>query len=605
MKRKRLLWKIYPTYLLITIFTLLAIGWYASRTLQNFYHREVRSDLEARTRLIDLYLSQYLNSPSHDKIDKVCEVIRNISSTAIALIRPDGSVACDSEVGESYIANQSAFIEVHEALHGRTGYAIRYDDSFQRRKMMYLALPHVHNEKVTALVRSAIPVNSIDATLEAILFRLLLGGLSVGVIAAIVSLVISKRLIRPLEEIKRGASRFASGDLNYRLTVHDTEEIASLTEAMNQMAFQLNDRLNRIARQNSEKEALLSSMVEGVIAVNKQEQIISINQAAANLFNIDNPASVMGRYLHEVIRKKSIHRFIKQVLTSREVTESEIIIYEKDEKHLLARGTVLRSPDGEEIGTLVVLNDMTNLKMLENIRRDFVANVSHELKTPITSIKGFVETLSSGAIDDNENSKRFLDIILRQSERLEAIIEDLLTLAKIEQKASRAEILLKPEPLKGVIEAAISNCELKWMGKNINIKLSCPTDLFVRMNNHLLEQAVANLIDNAIKYSDPGSVVEVKALQNQYGIKIQVVDYGCGISREHLPRLFERFYRVDKARSRKLGGTGLGLAIVKHIAKVHHGNVLVESTPGKGSVFTIILPNIDQFNHIDSSSLTR
>lgn len=603
MKHKRLLWKIYPTYLLITFFTLLAIGWYTSRTLQNFYHREVQSDLEARTRLIDFYLSQYLNSPTQSNLKDACEVIRDISSTAIALIGPDGSVTCDSEAALSDKVDQSSFTEVQEALQGRTGYAIRYNDALQRKRMMYLALPHIHNKKVTAVVRSAIPINSIDTTLETILFRLLLGGLIIGVIAAIVSLVISKRLIRPLEEIKSGASRFASGDLNYRLRIHDTEEMANLAEAMNQMAFQLNDRLNRIARQHSEKEALLSSMVEGVIAVNRQEQIISINQAAANLFNIDDPASVMGRYLHEVIRKKSIHKFITQVLTSREVTESEIVIYEKDEKHLLARGTVLRSPNGEEIGILVVLNDMTNLKRLETIRRDFVANVSHELKTPITSIKGFVETLCSGAIDDSENLRRFLDIILRQSERLEAIIEDLLTLAKIEQKASRAEILLKPEPLKGVIEAAISDCELKWMGKNINIKLSCQDDLVVRMNNHLLEQAVSNLIDNAVKYSDPGSVVEVKAFQNHYGVKIQVQDYGCGISREHLPRLFERFYRVDKARSRKLGGTGLGLAIVKHISKVHHGNVLVDSIPGKGSIFTIILPNID--HRINDSSLGR
>jgi len=596
LKRKRLLWRIYPTYLLITLIALLAIGWYTSLALQNFYHQEVRSDLESRAHLIDFYLSKYLDYPAHKaNLDTVCQTIHDVSSTAITLIGPDGAVLCDSESGVSIMSNQSSFPEVQEALNGRTGYAIRYSTNLREaQKMMYLALPHLQDGKIIAVVRSAIPVTSIDMALETILSRLLAGGLIVGVIAAIVSLIISKRLIRPLEEMKKGAMRFAAGELNYRLKVYNSEEIAGLAEAMNQMAVQLNDRLNRIARQNSEKEALLSSMVEGVIAVNNQEQIISINQAAATLFHIDNPDSAMGRYLHEVIRKKSIHQFIKQVFTNREVIESEIVIYGRDEKHLLARGTVLRSPNGGEIGTLVVLNDMTSLRRLETIRRDFVANVSHELKTPITSIKGFVETLSSGAIDDRENSKRFLEIILRQADRLEAIIEDLLTLAKIEQNADRAEILLKQGLLKEVLEAAVNDCELKWMGKNIQIQLSCPDDLAVRMNNHLLEQAVSNLIDNAIKYSEPGSDVEVQAVQTPYGVKIHVKDYGCGISREHLPRIFERFYRVDKARSRKLGGTGLGLAIVKHIARVHHGNVLVDSAPGKGSVFTIILPRIDQ-----------
>ncbi|HLC15517.1 MAG TPA: ATP-binding protein [Thermodesulfovibrionia bacterium] len=596
MKRNRLLWRIYPTYLLITLIALLSIGWYTSLTLQDFYHNEVRSDLQSRTRLIDFYLSQYLDTSVYKtNLDTVCRTIQNVSSTAVTLIGHDGAVLCDSGSAASMMSEQSRFPEVQEALSGRTGYAIRHSASnHDAMKMMYLALPHLKDGKVIAVVRSAIPVTSIDSALGTIISRLLVGGLIIGFIAAIVSLIISKRLIRPLEEMKKGAMRFAAGELNYRLRLYNAEEIADLAEAMNQMAVQLNDRLNRIARQNSEQEALLSSMVEGVIAVNNQEQIISINQAAASLFHIDNPESAMGRYLHEVIRKKSIHQFITQVLTSREVTESEIVIYEKDEKHLLARGTVLRSPDGEEIGTLVVLNDMTSLRRLETVRRDFVANVSHELKTPITSIKGFVETLSSGAIEDTENAKRFLAIISRQADRLEAIIEDLLTLAKIEQNADRAEILLKQGLLKEVLEAAINDCELKWMGKNIRIQLSCPCELVVRMNNHLLEQAVSNLIDNAIKYSEPGSAVEVQAVQTPYGVKIHVTDYGRGISREHLSRIFERFYRVDKARSRKLGGTGLGLAIVKHIARVHHGNVLVDSIPGKGSVFTIILPCIDQ-----------
>jgi two-component system phosphate regulon sensor histidine kinase PhoR len=230
------------------------------------------------------------------------------------------------------------------------------------------------------------------------------------------------------------------------------------------------------------------------------------------------------------------------------------------------------------------------LRHLEEVRRDFVANVSHELRTPITSIKGFLETLVDGALEEKENAQRFLQIMLRQVNRLDAIISDLLVLSRIERGAEELRIEVTRESIRGVLQAAIEMCEKKAIDKGVKIELVCPADLAAEINAALLEQAVVNLLDNAVKYSGAATVVEVRAASEGGDLVVRVKDQGCGIDAQHLPRLFERFYRVDKARSRELGGTGLGLAIVRHIALAHRGSVSVESTVGVGSTFCLRLP---------------
>jgi two-component system phosphate regulon sensor histidine kinase PhoR len=292
-----------------------------------------------------------------------------------------------------------------------------------------------------------------------------------------------------------------------------------------------------------------------------------------------------------VVRNPELQNFIEQTLAGSEAVESQVIILNEDEeRYLQFRGTILRDATGNKIGTVVVFDDVTRLRKLENMRKDFVANVSHELKTPITSIKGFIETLMDGAINDPEDARRFLDIIARQTHRLNAIIDDLLTLSKIEQQTEKTQIQLQSSPLLPTLTAAAQLCEVRATPKDIRMRIDCSEDLTVSINPPLLEQAVVNLIDNAVKYSPEHGEVMIRALPNDTEVLIQVIDRGCGIEPRYLPRLFERFYRVDKARSRKLGGTGLGLAIVKHIVQAHDGRVTVESTPGTGSVFTIHLP---------------
>ena len=270
--------------------------------------------------------------------------------------------------------------------------------------------------------------------------------------------------------------------------------------------------------------------------------------------------------------------------------EKEITLFPGDEKYVSGHGTKLVYGDGRQIGALIVLNDITRLKKLENIRRDFVANVSHEIKTPITAIKGFVETLRDGGVADEEDRQRFLGIISNHVNRLEAVINDLLKLSRIEKDSESDDIEFDNEKIINVLRTAIEICSPTADAKDIKIKLECDESIEAKINSSLLEQAIVNLLDNAVKYSDNGKQILIKGLTRDNNVEIQVADEGKGIEKEHLPRLFERFYRVDKARSRKLGGTGLGLAIVKHITQAHAGIISVESTPGKGSTFKMILP---------------
>jgi two-component system phosphate regulon sensor histidine kinase PhoR len=285
--------------------------------------------------------------------------------------------------------------------------------------------------------------------------------------------------------------------------------------------------------------------------------------------------------------------FVAAVLAGEEPVEGDVVVHaEQDQRELRVHGAQLKDGDGDAQGrgAVVVLNDITRMRHYEAIRRDFVANVSHEIKTPVTTIKGFAETLLDGALDDRNDAERFLRIIVGQADRLSAIIEDLLSLSSLESGSEGATISLERGSIRDVLQVALDVCEMKASARHITLALACPEDLYAEINPPLLEQAVVNLIDNAVKYSPEGSSVDVSAGVEAAGLSIRVKDAGRGIGREHLTRLFERFYRVDKARSRDMGGTGLGLSIVKHIAVAHGGWVAVESTPGLGSTFTITLP---------------
>ncbi len=588
MRRKRLLWQIFPAYLLITWFSLVAVTWYMSGSLRKFYRGHVERDLEARARLVQNQLSDRLLIANASAVDRLCKDLGEKSSTRITVILPSGEVIGDSEEDPAKMEDHADRPEIRKAMAGERGAWTRTSPTLQI-EMTYVAFPLVDGGQIVGVVRTAFPVEAMDEALRTIGTRIMFGGLAIAVLAGVISWNISRRITRPLEEMQRGAQRFARGELTGRLPMQTTREMGALAEALNDMAEQLDERLRTMFQQRNELEAVLSSMVEGVLAVDNDDRIIMLNQAAAQFLGL-RVSEGTGRSIQEVVRNVDLQKFVQKAQNSEDSVEAEVTVRDKGERFLQAHGAVLHDGEGHDIGALVVLNDITRLRRLEKIRRDFVANVSHELRTPVTSIKGFVETLLDGAIHKPTDAERFLRIVAGQVDRLNAIIVDLLTLSRIEQGTEAAEITLERGRIKDALEAAIQVCEVKAASKNISIELTCEEELEVRMNAPLLEQAVVNLVDNAIKYSNSGDIVQVLAAPSESDITISVRDRGCGIAREHLSRLFERFYRVDKARSRELGGTGLGLAIVKHIAKAHGGRVSAESVLGKGSTFSIHLP---------------
>jgi two-component system, OmpR family, phosphate regulon sensor histidine kinase PhoR len=588
MRRKRLLWQLYPFFLLVSFLSILLASWYASRSLHRFYIQRTAADLNVRAHLLQDEILKILSPLDRAGIDQQCKRLGSESGTRITVILPSGEVVGDSEENPFQMDNHAGRPEVRDALAGRIGSATRFSATL-RRIMMYVAIPLKNDGVLRGVIRVALPLYSVEQPFRALRSELILGAVFLVLLAGVGSFAVSRWFTRPLEDMKQAAASFALGNLSHRVPVPNSEELGALAEVLNRLAEELGERIVRLERQRNEQEAIFSSMTEGVVALDEKERIINLNAAAAELLGI-NPEKTLNRSLHEAIRNSDLQKLAEKAFQSGKPVEGDVVVYKDRERNLQAHITALRSAEGQNIGALIVLNDVTRLRRLENLRRDFVANVSHELKTPITSIKGFVETLQEGAVNHPDDARRFLGIIAKHADRLNSIIEDLLSLSRVEQQADHNQVVLEQTAVKDFLNTAIQMCQIKAQSKDIPIVLDCPGDLVAKINPTLLEQAVVNLIDNAIKYSARGKPIRVEASRAADAIRLSVRDQGCGIDAEHLPRLFERFYRVDKARSRQLGGTGLGLSIVKHIALAHGGHVNVESIVGQGSTFTITLP---------------
>lgn len=586
MNRKRLLYQLFPSYLSIIIIAVFALIWFTNTSLQSFYYKEKSNDLEARAILVgQKILADSTLEIGH--LREICQNLSKVSGTRITIISPTGKVLSDSEEDPEIMDNHSDRPEVRTAHRGEVGASVRYSHTLDQ-EMMYLAIPiKLHEDSL--IVRTSLPVTSLQETIWLMRWKIILGGIVIVLLASVVNFAVARRIVRPMEEMKQGAERFARGELDHKLPIPDTEEVASLASSLNHMAGQLDGRIKTILRQRNEQDAILASMVEGVLAIDSDERVINLNGAAARLLEIDQSMAV-GKTVQALVRNTELYRFIRSILSGDKNLETEIILPDPTDRYLKVRGTMLQGADGGQIGVLIVLNDITEIRRLENVRSEFVANVSHELKTPITSIKGYVETLRDSIEDTPGESAKFLDVVARQADRLNAIIDDLLELARIEQAKEALDFAVQMVPVKGVLEAAVQDCQSQAEQKGIVVHLDCDEKLTAPLKASLMRRAVVNLIDNAIKYSESGLAVNVTGKKTRGSVTIAVQDFGVGIARKHFDRLFERFYRVDKARSRKLGGTGLGLAIVKHITQGHGGSVAVNSEPGQGSTFSIKLP---------------
>lgn len=590
MRNRRLFWQVFLAYLGITVGLILVSGLYASFRLRDLYLDQKDAQLEAAARACQVPIGDFTDARARPAVQAICKEIGTSLGMRVTVVLPSGEVIGDSSESPEFMESHLGRPEIQEAFQGSVGRETRFSATL-RKEMRYVAVPVDRGGAVVAVVRTSLPIQSLGQTLHAVYSQIAVAGLVAVVLAAAASFALARTIARPLEVLRSGVGQFARGELHHRLPVSGAEEVRMLAESMNRMAEQLDQRIQTIISQENERQAVLSSMEEGVLAVDETARILNLNATGGALLGVD-PGTARGRLVHEVVRKPSLLEFVERTLSSATPVEEDFELRGAEARWLHAHGTLLHDAQNRKMGALIVVHDVTRLRHLENVRRDFVANVSHELRTPITSIKGFVETLLAESLEDKENSLRFLRIVLKQVNRLDEIIQDLLILSRVERGAEEQTIQLELEPLDNVLRSAAEMCEKRAADKQITVEVQCPEELTARINAPLLEQAVVNLIDNAVKYSDAGATVRVTGCQQGDSAVIRVEDEGCGIEAKHLTRLFERFYRVDRARSRELGGTGLGLAIVKHIVAAHRGLVRVESTLGRGSTFFIHLPTV-------------
>jgi two-component system phosphate regulon sensor histidine kinase PhoR len=595
MHRKSLLWHIFLPFLAVIVLSLVLITGYTSRSLRDFFYHQTRQDLTARASLLIAEITPLLLADDEARLQRMCRERGRASDTRITVVWPDGRVAGDSHDQPATMDNHAGRPEIAAAMDGEVAASERYSASLGHRRM-YVAMPVGQDGDLLAVLRTSHSLESIDRALAAVQQRIAVGGLMLALGAGLISYVLARRISVPLREMKQGAERFAAGRLDTRLTlISDSEEIGALAEAFNSMAAQLQDRIRTIENQRNEQKAVLSSMVESVLAIDREETVIGLNEASARLLGVD-PAVATGRTIQEVVRTPDLIGLAKTALAGGGPVEGEVVLRRDGERYLQVHATGLRGPEGQRLGALLVLNDVTHMRRLETLRRDFVANVSHELRTPITSIKGFVETLQNDPPADPDVAARFLGIVGRQADRLQAIIDDLLALSRIEQGGETVELDRDPVALRGLLEEAVDVSTARVAGQLPTVRVECPDDLEIAVSGPLLEQALVNLLDNALKHGAASEIV-VAAGEEGDRVVLTVRDDGRGIAPMHLSRVFERFYRVDKARSRNLGGTGLGLAIVKHIAQAHGGEVAVASALGEGTTFTITLPRDRGLDH--------
>ncbi|CAK8713819.1 histidine kinase [Candidatus Electrothrix aarhusensis] len=601
MRRRPLFWQIFPVSLLISLCTVLAVSWFATTTFKTFYYDQMVVDIEARALLLEQkILDLVMDSP--DALQDFCRQAGRRAHTRITVVGPDGAVLADSNEDPQRMEKHGKRPEIIRAYSGQTGSSLRFSTTLHR-DMLYVAIPlrlspADHADKTGAL-RLSVPATALNTVLGTIRNRVVLASLLTILLAAVFSRQLALRISRPLEEIKRGAEQLSSGEKTRLVNLHEhglSLEMSGLVISLNRMAEQLMERILLTRRQHNELEAVFSSMAEAVLAVDAEERVIRLNRAAGLLFRID-PHIGKDRPVQGMLRNPELMEMIRGTLRNNNCAAAEVELFDGQQRTTLeVRVVPLQDNAQQPIGALMVMDDVTRINRLENVRRDFVANVSHELKTPITVIRGYVETLLDGGVDAHTDGKKFLQIVLRQAGRLDAIIDDLLSLSRIENKAGDRDALLEftLENLNTVLKAALQTCKLRADDQQVRLELHCPLDLRAVHNAALLEEAVINLLNNAVTYSPAGATVIVRAeVQQDSGgkwINIAVEDKGCGIRKEHLDRIFERFYRCDKARSRENGGTGLGLSIVKHIARSHGGTVEVESHFGRGSTFTLNLP---------------
>ena len=589
--RRKLLWQLFPTYLLIALVTLLGLSSYANYSMRAFYMRDAEKQLVSKAALIGADAKALLLAADETSADEFSKRLGKAAGVRITIIRADGRVIGDTDNLPAQMENHLERPEVQDALAQGNGTANRFSTTEHVEFMYYaLRIPQEGGSTPLGFLRIAMPLQSVQTAIADLQHKVLIAALFALLLAASASLFVSHRIGARLAQMKEGARRFAGGELAFRLPVSPVEEFGGLADALNEMAAQLSGLLEQITRRRNELDAVLEAMAEGVLAVSSDYEILFLNDTAAGMLGT-KAIHALGKDVSDIVRIPELLRLVQRALEGYEDESTEVVLRSEGgaERITACVTSRLQGMGGRLLGAIVVMRDVTRERKLEQVRSDFVANVSHELRTPITAIKGFAESLLDG-VADPEEAKRFLGIIVNNSDRLNSIIESLLALSRIELQAGEVRAKLADALICPILEQAVSAYSEPAREAGIALTMECEEELLAAVNAPLLEQALLNLIGNAVKYSEAGGLVLVSAKKIGTTLEVSVADSGLGIAPEHHERIFERFYRVDKGRDRRLGGAGLGLAIVKHITLAHGGTVSLQSEPGKGSVFTLSIP---------------
>jgi two-component system, OmpR family, phosphate regulon sensor histidine kinase PhoR len=509
----------------------------------------------------------------------------------ITVIDKSGNVLGDSSSNPVEMENHLKRPEVQDAISKGIGQSTRYSNTINK-EMVYVAVPLRDSEgRIEGIVRTSLPTSSIRDAFLPIKNKIIYTGFILIIVAIALSYLSSKSFSNSLSRIIGLSEEIAKGNFKVNMPAKDRKgELAKVSFALNKMAEKLDELFQRVAFEKGQLQAVLSSMNEGVMLLSTKGKIMLVNDALSEMFELKgNP---IDRQYWEVLRNKDINELIENVFRSNKNSKKEISIFYPRERNYLVN---VRTLDYPEKVLIFVVFDITDFKSLEKIKADFIANVSHELRTPLTAIKGYTETLEEEAYENREDRRHFLGIIKRHTDRLINIVSDLLVLSEIESKESLSLEMSKSDfedvDLNEVVKSSYESLRRKVSEKNLQIEINVKEGIpGIKGNRFLLEQMLINLIDNAVKYTPERGRVTISAYSEDSNINLEISDTGIGIPKENLNRIFERFYRVDNTRSRKLGGTGLGLSIVKHIAIIHNGKIDVESEVGKGSRFLITLP---------------
>ena len=571
----------------LMIIGILATGLLAHALLQRDFLNSVENRLLSNAYLI----RGFLLDDVHD-IDDIRRVIAREADNfkaRVTIIDAKGVVVVDSEADVDDLDNHGNRPEVKMAVDGLVGVSQRYSKSINM-DLYYVAIPYDLDSGGRYVIRLSVPLTEIS-TFNYHLFRTILLSAAFGlVVAMLLGVRFLKVIINPIQDMSRASKEIANGKFGRSIIYDSDDELGELAENFNKMSEELGNKIMEIKDQNIKNSAILSSMINGVIAVDNHKHVMFINPAAELLFGFRED-EIKGRHILEAFRNNQLDEQIQTLIDDNVQSTIEIEMHRPEHRilNMYSNPIVSSQRANERIGVVIIIADVTDMRKLEFMRKDFVANVSHELKTPLTSIRGFVETLKNGAVDNVAVRDKFLDIIDMETGRLSTLIEDLLVLSDIEKRSNMIE--KSQIDVCKAAEDVVHMLQEIGKKKNVSISLDCDnvkSKLFG--NSGWFKQMLINLIDNGIKYTPNDGQVWIKMSQELDDLVISIKDNGIGIPEEHIDRLFERFYRVDKARSRNVGGTGLGLAIVKHVVLSFGGHIDVKSKYGEGTEFIVKIP---------------